>query len=101
MLAPNTAILVRLETAGGRSTRSGRMYIPGVDEDQVTANGEMTSGYVTDVQNAIDDFWDALTAADIIPVVNSKDGAGGYEPQTITGMAVQTLLATQRRRLRK
>lgn len=100
-LAPNTAILVKLQTAGGRSTRSGRMYLPGVDEDQVTANGEMTVGYVADVQNAIDDFWDALTAADIIPVVNSKVPGGTYAPNTITSMTVAALLATQRRRLRK
>lgn len=100
-LAPNTAILVKLQTAGGRSTRSGRMYLPGVDEDQVTANGEMTSGYQGDVQSAVNDFWTALTAADIIPVVNSKSSTGTYSPNTITAMTVPALLATQRRRLRK
>ena len=100
-LAPNTAILVKLQTAGGRSTRSGRMYLPGVDEDQVTANGEMTSGYVSTVQSAVSDFWTALTADDLIPVVNSKVPGGGYTPNTITAMTVAPLLATQRRRLRK
>lgn len=101
MCPPNTAALVKLSTAGGRSQRSGRMFLIGVDESQVTANGEMTTGLVSDYQNAVDDFWDALTAGDVIPVVNSKTGVGTYAPATITGMSVAALLATQRRRLRR
>lgn len=101
MCPPNTAVLVKMSTAGGRSQRSGRMFLPGVDEDQVDAAGLMTTGYVNDVQNAIDDFWDALTTGGVIPVVSSKTGTSTQEPVTITAMAVQRLCATQRRRLRR
>lgn len=101
MCPPNTAILVTNATIGTRTQRSGRMYLPGADEDQIDAVGTLTGGYVSDLQDAIDAFWAALTDADIIPVVSAKASPTTYEAVTITGMAVQTKVATQRRRLRK
>lgn len=101
MCPPNTAGLVKLATSGSRSQRSGRMFLPGIDEDQVDAAGNMTSGLVGDLQTAMDAFWDELTGINIIPVVNSKTSETTYAPATVTGMIVQEKVATQRRRLRR
>lgn len=98
---PNTSILLRMETIGSRSQRSGRMFLPGVDEDQVDAGGLLTSDYVDDITAALDDFQAGLLGFDVIPVVNSKASETTYEAVVITGMSVAGMVATQRRRLRK
>lgn len=101
MAPPNVCVLVKMATLNSRSQRSGRMYLPGVNEDQLQANGALTDTYQDDTQAAIATWWDYLDSQNIVPVVNSKASAGSYEPTTITSMDVQALAATQRRRLRK
>lgn len=101
MAPPNVCILVKCVATGTRSQRSGRMYLPGVNEDQIQANGVLTDDYRDDTQDAISSFLDALQDAFIAPVVNSKASETTYIPRTITAMSVQGVVATQRRRLRK
>jgi hypothetical protein len=97
---PNVAYLIKWNATGGRSQRSGRTYLGGVDEDQVQTNGDLTSGLQTNIQDDVDAWQVSLTSAGAALVINSKTGEGDYEPRTITGGLAQSRVATQRRRLR-
>jgi len=97
---PNTAILIKWDATGGRAQRGGRTYLGGVDEDQVQTNGDLTSGYVTNIEDDVEAFQATLATHSIAMVINSKTGEASYAPRTITGFSVDPRVATQRRRLR-
>lgn len=101
MLAPNTAVLCSWSALGTRAQRNGRSYFIGVDEDQVTSDGKMTTTYQGEWQTAVDDFIDELQADDLGLVVLSRTGASSGDVRTVLDGNVQQLLATQRRRLRR
>lgn len=98
---PNAAVLVTKNALGTRSQRNGRMYLVGVEEAATTSDGALTSGAVTLWQNALDDWTDALQDGDLGLVVLSKSGPSAGDVRTVTSLQVQSLLATQRRRLRR
>lgn len=101
MAPPNVCGLVTCSATGTRAQRNGRMYLPGMNEDQIQANGDFTETYVNDLNGGLSDFQEALQGDFIIPVVLSKATGGGYEVRTIQDMTLQGLAATQRRRLRR
>ena len=100
MLAPNTAVLVQWPALGTRSQRNGRSYFIGVDEDQVTSDGKMTTGFTTTWQSSVDNFMADLQTIDLGLVVLSRTGPSSGEVRTVLDGVVQQLLATQRRRMR-
>lgn len=102
----NTATLVRKRTdLGGRRGR-GRLYLPGVPETEVNAVGTLTPAYVSAHQAAFDDWHTYLTAgvgARLYPpvILHRSEGIGTEPPPTpIARFAVESRVATQRRRLR-
>lgn len=97
----SVAVLVTWTALGTRSQRNGRSYIVGVPEEATTSDGLLTGGAFAAWQDSVDDFLDALQDADLGLVVLSKSGASAGDVRTVLGGAVQQLLATQRRRLRK
>lgn len=97
---PNTCWLAKWTATGGRSQRSGRSYLPGLDESSVDAAGRITSGLVSNLQADVDDFLTALQAADLALVIVSKTGASTGVARTVLNGTVQDRAATQRRRLR-
>lgn len=100
---PGTSYLIRKNTAlGGRKNR-GRMFVPGVDEDKVDASGGILPAWVTTLQGVAGDFFDAATAATMYPVVlhTLVPGPTQPAPTAITSLSVESLVATQRRRLRR
>lgn len=98
--SPNVSWLVHKVTAlGGRAGR-GRMYWPGVQESEVDASGNLSSGFVTGAQTAMDDFLNDLGTALLIPVVLHSEDSPLTSPTTIIALTVDGLAATQRRRLR-
>lgn len=106
-LPQNCAMLVRKRTdASGRRGR-GRMYWPGVHEAQVSPTGVLTEGYLADQQLAATGFYNRLTdgvdQAPTPPVVLHRSEGIGVEPlpTPITTLIVDSVIATQRRRLRK
>lgn len=100
-VAPNTAILVKKQTAfGGRAGR-GRMYIPGAREDEIGVTGGILSGYLTDWQVAMDAFGVELSTALLTPVVLHGEGSPLSTPSEITSFSVDGMAATQRRRMRR
>lgn len=96
-MSPNNAYLVRKRTAlGGRANR-GRLYLPGVDENNVNEAGQVGDTASGLIQDAIDD-WEAALETIEMPMVILHTGSG--DPTPVTSLIVDNTLATQRRRLR-
>lgn len=99
-IPPNCAILVRKNTALGGRKQRGRIYLPpyrGQDADVSNAGliGSMTQGIL---QTAFNTLVTQLNGLDLVPTLFHSDPLD--PPTTITSFSVQSLLATQRRRLR-
>lgn len=98
--APQLAWLVRKVTAlGGRAGR-GRLYWPGLPEAAVGETGIIVSASVVAMQTAMDTFLSELQGAGLPPVVLHAEGSPLSTPTPITDFVVQSLCATQRRRVR-
>lgn len=101
VLGPNTAFLVRKQTAmGGRAGR-GRMYIPGVRETSADDAGVLQPASVALMQAEVDAFLVQVGAANVNLVVLHQAGSPLTTPTDITGLQVDGRVATQRRRLRR
>lgn len=98
---PNLAYLVRKNTAfGGRAGR-GRMYIPGVPEEQVTGAGVLDGTWRANLEASLE-----LSRADFDGVAYPwvllhQPGSPISSPTPITSVSVQSVCATQRQRLRR
>lgn len=98
---PNTAVLVHKNTPlGGRAGR-GRMYLPSIQEDQVGPSGIIAPAVVAALQSDMDTFQSELVAVDLDCVVLHNAGSPLETPTPITTFTVQSIAATQRRRLRR
>ena len=100
-LTPNCAVLVRKNTgAGGRANR-GRMFFPPcfADEGAVDASGNIGSVYLPFWQGYLDALYARFVATDLTPMVKHQSGTRRASI-TITSFTVQSLLGTQRRRMR-
>lgn len=99
---PNVAVLVRKHTAYGGRAGSGRFYFPSPLDNVVDGAGNLLSGTRTALQNAFDAFAMSLDA-NLIPLVllhGPNSPIGDSAPTPITGLNVDSRVATQRRRLR-
>lgn len=100
----NLAVLIRKVTAlGGRQNR-GRMFLPAgyIAEGNVDSRGFLSTALVEALQEDADDYWTALDGDPLDtmnPVILHTDP--GDAPTPITALRVQTLAATQRRRMRR
>jgi len=97
---PNTAFLVRKDTALGGKAGRGRMFLPSVPEASVLQSGVLNSGVVTALQADMDSFFAGLASQGLVPVLLHGDSSPLTTPTPITGFSVQSVVATQRRRLR-
>lgn len=100
LVPQNTAVLVtKLTNTAGRRGR-GRMYVPGTaTEDAVNNVGTLTPTAVSTRQTEINDWFARLVAEGHTPVVLHATPPPTGTP--ITGFVVQSMVATQRRRLRR
>ena len=95
---PNLAVLVHKNTSlGGRHGR-GRLFMPGLAEASLDANGLLTSAY----RGTCETFWIGFGA---FMILNSLPPhllhADAVSPTAIDSLTVDLRLATQRRRLRR
>jgi len=100
-VVPNTSVLIKKITSTGGRQGQGRMFMPGYVEEKILSNGLITGANLTALQTAFDNFHADLIAADLIPVLLSAEGSPNPVPRTVSGFQVQSLVATQRRRMRK
>lgn len=98
---PNVAVLVHKLTPYGGRTGRGRMYLPGIPEENVDSGGNISSSWLADRQSNLNSFWAELVAADLDPVLLHSEETAVSDPFVITSFAVQSKVATQRRRLRR
>jgi hypothetical protein len=97
----NCALIVKKNTAlGGRRYR-GRMFVPPVilNEGAVDAAGNILSSPLALIQANFDQWHAALIAADWGPCLMHQ-GAGAPAPTLITSFTCDSLIGTQRRRMR-
>lgn len=100
-VTPNTSVLVqKLTNAGGRAGK-GRMFIPGVRESEVNDSGEISVEELEDWQEQLDAFQAGIEGADLFPRLLHGEGSPLSAPTIITSFSVQSLVATQRRRMRR
>jgi len=93
------ALLVTKNTAlGGRQGR-GRLFMPSINEAGVTAAGVVQTATVLVWQNAFNAFFDAM-AGNNLPLVLLHN-AVEVVPTPVTSLTVNSLMATQRRRIRR
>ena len=99
----NCAFLIKKVTNRPGRRGRGRLYLPGVSEQDVDALGIVSSSKVTEINNNILDFLTRLSAAGFAPVLlhnESQDPAVDTDANTITSMSCEGQIATQRDRMR-
>lgn len=103
-LPQNTALLARKSTAlGGRRGR-GRMFIPGVRQQEVSSAGVVSTTYVSAWNvnlAAISVGGTTHTAFGFLGQVQLLHETGSQTPTEVTDLSMQNIVATQRRRLRR
>lgn len=99
--SPQVTFLVHKATLFGGHAGRGRMFIPGLQESSVNGDGTLDSGTVTALQGGVDDLLTDLGTALLIPVLLHGAGSPLSTPSTITSFTVDSVVATQRRRLRR
>lgn len=113
-LPPNNCILVRKSGGTSRGARSGRAYLPGVAEASVDPAGIIAAATVTGIQGAMNSFFDGLDTPSgdastqrHLAIVHRPPSARIKGPQVVVGtssrveaLMVDSVIATQRRRLR-
>lgn len=95
---PNVAFLVRKITALGGRKQHGRMYLPGVSEQDVDNVGTVIASKITEITSNINGFLATASAANFFWTLLHN---GTTAPTPITSYQVETTAATQRRRMRK
>lgn len=98
---PNVAYLIHKGTAmGGRAGR-GRFFLPGVVENAVGPSGLVTSTQLDALQLAANTYIGWMEDGDAPLYLLHGEGSPITEPTRINSLAVDTTVATQRRRLRR
>jgi hypothetical protein len=109
---PNCAILAKKLTGFGGRRNRGRFYLPFMlNEGEVDEAGNISTGVVTDVQACCDNFRSDIEAADDATLVianRNYDVAWNIKPrhlvstdmgEVVTAFVVESVVATQRRRM--
>ena len=96
-VTPNTAVLVRKNTAlGGREGR-GRFFLPwAIDKTDVNESGGLDPTQASNIQAALNDLLGELFAQDV-PMVLLHNSV--TVPTPVTSLTVDLLVGSQRRRL--
>lgn len=100
-MPPNCAVLIRKFTAAGGRRNRGRMFVPPVHpaETNVSPSGTIAGAQLTNLQT----WWgNVLTQMGVagLPVVLFHSEVP-FTPTPVTSFVVQSVIATQRRRMRR
>lgn len=101
MVPQNTAYLIHKRTSAAGRGSQGRMYVPGVAEGNVNNVGVVDSTRRSELQGVFDDLFTDLNTTQGVPlVVNHGPGSPLGLQTPIQRFIVDTMVGTQRRRLR-
>jgi hypothetical protein len=95
---PQVAVLIRKTTSMAGRWNRGRMYIPGVNSASLGEDGTLEGSALANWQNAANGFLQACSSTGLDLVILHNDPA--RTPTPVESLVVQSLSATQRRRLR-
>lgn len=98
--APQVSVLVKKITVDGGRAGRGRLYMPGIRETRIEAGGLLNGTYKGDLQTAFDAFLQDIEDLEANAVVLHGETSPLEEPSRILSLQVQSMVATQRRRLR-
>lgn len=94
--------LLHWAVGGGRNSRNGRTYLPGVAETSVDESGHISGDLTTDLPDAVNAFLADITGGDNGDLgVLSNPSTGEPQMRSVISGSVDALVATQRRRLRR
>lgn len=97
---PNTALLVRkVSGVGGRRNR-GRMFVPGIQTNQVNLNGIVQPTPLAAYGTAFTNFLLGIESGSFLDRAVIFHATGDPTPTVIETLQVDSVVATQRRRLR-
>lgn len=97
---PNTALLVRkVSGLGGRRNR-GRMYVPGIQVNQVNLNGIVQPTPLAAYGTAFTNFLLGIESGSFLDRAVIFHSTAPLTPTVIESLQVDSVVATQRRRLR-
>lgn len=96
----NCAILVKKRSGTPGRRNQGRFFLPGVPEEQVSSNGVLAPTWRASMQAAADAFLDAIADEFVGMVIHHLEGSPSEEPTAVQNLLVDTVISTQRRRLR-
>lgn len=96
-LPPQVSEVISLRTSSPGARHRGRMYLPPLASNCLTANGRLDSSVRTTVLNGMKDFFDDWNAdANTLPVAVASN-AGSFV-ETVTHIQLGDVFDTQRRR---
>lgn len=96
-LSPQVCYLIRKTTGTAGRKNRGRMFLPGCNESNVDGNGRVASDIQLELNTRLGAWAADATGADAEFVILHNSSS---DPTTITSLACQSVVATQRRRLR-
>lgn len=101
-LPSNCAMLIRKRTSQSGRRGRGRMYVPGVAEGTVDANGVVATATVNAWQDRLDGFMELLVLGGQSMVVlhNSEGVSPATAPTPVALLLCENKIATQRQRMR-
>jgi hypothetical protein len=102
-LPQNSAVLVRKRTGLAGRRRQGRMYLPPIYNQSVSAVGRIDAGGLTALQTSTDVFLSSLNNSPNLQgmvILHSTGISTAPVPTPVTTLTVQPIIATQRRRMR-
>lgn len=100
-ISSQVCALIHKTTLFGGHPGRGRMFVPGLMESDVNQAGVLDSGTLGAWQTSADDLLSDLGTALLIPVLLHGVASPLTTPSTITDFTVDSMVATQRRRLRR
>lgn len=98
--SPQVAVLIKWATDGGRTTRNGRTYVPGVAEGSINAGGVLDNTQVVEFSDEANNFIEACQVGELILSVLHLVSPTEGEMRTVLSGTCDTRVATQRRRQR-
>lgn len=98
-LPSSLALLVRKQTAGGGRKSRGRFFWPVLGETLIGDGGIISPTALANLQTGFNGFLADLVTADAAMCLLHADALTA--PTPVTALSVQTICATQRRRMRR
>lgn len=100
----SVAFLVKKSTQIPGRHAQGRMFLPGVADLTIDSAGRISQPKFSALQQGLNDLYATWISVEAIPVIlhaEKPTGPSGHSPTVVTSLILQSVVATQRHRLRR